>query len=64
MYGSNPMPLEIPNYDSIVGRAVRPIAEDPVPASLPSRTREIDDGWDLNHVELDLDELEECLSRP
>ncbi len=65
-----PMPFEIPNYDSLVGRAARPIAEDAIPATV----READvptarepvvahDGWDPNAVELDLDELETRLSR-
>ena len=55
------MPLEIPNYDSVVGRAARPLAEDVLPASSPSSSA-IED-WDPNKVELDFDELEECLSR-
>jgi hypothetical protein len=54
------MPLEIPNYDSIVGRAARPVAEDAIPAQTS-----LDSGWDWdpNQVELDIDELEACLSR-
>jgi hypothetical protein len=55
------MPFEIPNYDSIVGRAARPITEDSIPAAAPSLPP--DDGWDPNRVELDMEELDECLSR-
>jgi hypothetical protein len=62
------MPFEIPNYDSIVGRAARPVAEDPLPAafvsvSVPAADDDIEE-WDPNRVELDMEELTECLSRP
>ncbi len=58
------MPFEIPNYDSIVGRAARPIAEGVLPAIAPLLDSGPDaNGWDPNRIELDLEELDECLSR-
>jgi hypothetical protein len=58
------MPFEIPNYDSIVGRAARPGAEDPVPAPVSFVHDGADGGeWDPNRIELDLEELAACLGR-
>lgn len=58
------MTWDIPNYDSIVGRAALP-DPDPHPTS-SSRARPpqppSEDDWDPNKVELDLIELEKCLS--
>jgi hypothetical protein len=42
------MPWQIPNYDSLK-----------IPAA--ENQEDIDDGWDLDKVELDIDELEERL---
>jgi len=62
------MPFEIPNYDSVVGRAARPVAEDPLPAAfvsmpIPAAADDAEE-WDPNRVELDMEELQECLSGP
>ena len=64
------MTWEIPNYDSIVGRAARLAEGSPATAALapfeptaaappPASAK---DDWDPNKIELDMDELEEALS--
>jgi hypothetical protein len=58
------MTFDIPNYDSIVGRAALAVVEPPMPVAPPPVAAKpvIDaNGWDPNRIELDMEELAETL---